>query len=318
MGESWVGDSGGVMRRLVDMAVADGSGVLHNVQQAYVGDGAGTPQLVWQRGGGTVSCWGNAMSWNAIEWAWAQFPGADFYNAYHDGALVWQGFAPSGSYYLQHGGLGSDTWHTYKVDAFQSGYLIATGSVSIKTNARGLITVEAYCSASASASFNQNGTNRNAAECYCGYYSSIHGNQQSLWSFNNIPGDLRNCYSLDSVQISVYCLHAFLNSGGKFGVVVHHGGQTVNGFGASNPGHTGVFGYYAALKPGWMNNSEWIEVGGNTCPGRTTVREEFRVNGAVGFGLAADSTSNTYYGYAAGNNQANEPRVYFRYRVWEP
>jgi prolyl-tRNA editing enzyme YbaK/EbsC (Cys-tRNA(Pro) deacylase) len=37
-----------------------------------------------------------------------------------------------------------------------------------------------------------------------------------------------------------------------------------------------------------------------SAPGRTSLAEEFRVNGAWGMGLASPSTSTNHYGYAAG------------------
>lgn len=156
----------------------------------------------------------------------------------------------------------------------------------------------------ASASYNGSNANRGSNELYYGYASSTHGQQKCLWNWN-IPADARWCISIDRIDVRVYNIHAYLNSGGSTGLVVHHGSN----IGGNYPGSTGILqhgganwligtpkpGYMSQDGSGWMTNIQVL-----TAPGRTTLAEEFRTQGAVGMGLASPSSSTNHYGYAAG------------------
>jgi hypothetical protein len=204
------------------------------------------------------------------------------------------------------------TAYTAKVETFKSGSLLATGTSNTVTTPAApppaavhkFVELEAI----ASASYNQSGQNRNVGECYYGYVSGIHGLQKSLWIWD-IPAAVRNCVSVDRIDVRVYNIHAYLNSGGSTGLVVHHGTSLPQGF----PGSTGILthmgsqwligtpkpGYMSQDGSGWMTNIHVL-----SAPGRTTLAEEFRVNGAWGMGLASPSTSTNHYGYAAGAGAA--------------
>jgi hypothetical protein len=204
------------------------------------------------------------------------------------------------------------TAYTAKVETFKSGSLLATGTSNTVTSPAApppaavhkLVELEAF----ASASYNQSGQNRAVGECYYGYTSSVHGLQKSLWIWD-IPADVRNCVSIDRIDVRVYNIHAYLNSGGSTGLVVHHGTTLPQGF----PGSTGILQYngqnwlIGTPKPGYMSQdgSGWMtNIHVLSAPGRTSLAEEFRVNGAWGMGLASPSTSTNHYGYAAGAGAA--------------
>jgi hypothetical protein len=157
-----------------------------------------------------------------------------------------------------------------------------------------------------------------AATCYYGNYGANNGMQKSLWRWD-IPADVRNCISIDRVDVRVWNKWHFLNSGGIVGLTIHHNPTLGNTFGGSTEilQHGGANWYVGAPKPGWLtqDGSGWMtNIHVLTSPGRTTLAEEFRVNGAQGMGLAARSTSQSDYGYAAGADapSGQKPAI----RIW--
>jgi hypothetical protein len=217
-----------------------------------------------------------------------------------------------------------------KVEAYYSGFApdiaVYTGEVAIGA-APPPPTVQKFVELEAvsSGSYNGSNGNRNSAECYYGYVSSVHGQQQSLWCWN-IPSDVRNCIRIDRIDVRVYNIHAYQNAGGSTGLVVHHGAFQ-GGFPASFPGRTGILQYggnnwlIGTPKPGYMSQdgSGWMtNIHVLTAPGRTTLAEEFRVNGAQGMGLASPSSSTAHYGYAAGATapSGQRPAIKIWYTVY--
>lgn len=207
-------------------------------------------------------------------------------------------------------GLASGTTYNYSVYGVTPGNKFGPGATASATTQLGQVQKKVILTATASASYNGAGNNRGVAEMYCGYYSGTNGLQKSLFSVA-VPAEMRNCISVDKVEISVYSQHSYYNSGGRFGLAVHHNPS----LGATFGGSTGIFAEFSAPKPGWMGGAQWHDITNYTCPGRTTVREEFRTQGANGFGLLAPNTSYTYYGYAHGATQTNKPQVAFTYTV---
>jgi hypothetical protein len=175
--------------------------------------------------------------------------------------------------------------------------------------------------ATRSISVNGSDQNRNVAQCYYGYYGSNNGNQKSQWYWP-IPDDVRNCVSIDRIDVRVYNIHAFLNSGGTTGLVVHHN-PVPGGYGATWPGCTEILTHMGSQwligtpKPGYMtqDGSGWMtNIHVLSAPGRTTLAEEFRVNGAQGMGLVAPNADQSHYGYAAGADapSGQKPAI----RIW--
>lgn len=211
-------------------------------------------------------------------------------------------------------GLAPSTNYTYTLEAYRGGVLIPTSDNSSSSTLVAPTTQKTWTgNATTNASYDGSNSNRGVAELYCGYFSSTNGNQKSLWYFA-VPTEIRGCVSIDKVELSVYSRHHFLNSGGKFGVVVHHGSYP-SSFPGTFPGSTGIFVELDAPKPGWLGGAQWVDVTNYTTPGRTTVKEEFRTNTAWGFGLAAPSTSTNYYGYADGVGQTNPPAIRITYTI---
>jgi hypothetical protein len=183
--------------------------------------------------------------------------------------------------------------------------------------------VQKFVEVEATRSITVNGSdqNRNVAQCYYGNYGSNNGNQKSQWYWP-IPADVRNCVSIDRIDVRVYNIHAFLNSGGSTGLVVHHN-PVPGGYGATWPGATGILthmgnqwligtpkpGYMSQDGSGWMTNIHVL-----SAPGRTTLAEEFRVNGAQGMGLVSPDANQSHYGYAAGASapSGQKPAI----RIW--
>ena len=160
------------------------------------------------------------------------------------------------------------------------------------------------------------------ANCYYGMTTlsggSTWGEQKSLARFD-IPGEIRNCVSVDSVQIKWYNLHHNNNSGGQVSMVAHHNTTLGTTFGGSTGAlllDTGASVLWPAPKPGWINGqappNEWYHVGFLHSSGRPTIYEEIRVQGLQGFGLIrpVGISGNAGYGYAARN-----PRLYIKYTV---
>jgi hypothetical protein len=252
-----------------------------------------------------------AASYSQINLAWTDPSGSvDQYQLLRGSTVIYTGTGKSKS----DTGLSPSTSYSYTLKALRAGAVIPpTDTATAKTPARPTTQKTITLGAVSSASYQGDGDNRGVGEMYCGYYSGTNGRQKSLMCVD-VPADLRNCVSVDKVEISFRVLHAYLGSGGKMGVRVHHGNYRT-GFPASFPGGTDNFREYSASANQWLGGAQWLDVTNIAVPGRTTVKEEFRVNGAWGFGLAAPNDSTTYYGYCAGANQANEPQVRFTYTV---
>jgi len=217
-----------------------------------------------------------------------------------------------------------------KVDSFDAaGNGLNTATTNTVTmGARPVVYVqrEVYLDAVDAKSYRGNNAQRTdssgLANCYYGMTTlsggSTWGEQKSLARFD-IPGEIRNCVSVDSVQIKWYNNHHDQNSGGKVSMVAHHNPTLGTTFGGSTGAlllDTGASVLWPAPKPGWINGqappNEWYHVGFLHSSGRPTIYEEIRVQGLQGFGLIrpVGISGNAGYGYAARN-----PRLYIKYTV---
>ena len=161
------------------------------------------------------------------------------------------------------------------------------------------------------ASYKGNGAQRTDSDGltygYSGYYSSTWGNQKSNFRFD-IPSDLRNCKSVDKVEVSIYNVHAYNNSGRDVQLAIHHYGD----LSANTSGSSGTFTTRTGGKPGWVGGAEWIDITGYVLPNRYWMAEEFRVHGACGVTMNSGPTSSqAYYGYVR-----NDVRMRFTYTVY--
>lgn len=162
--------------------------------------------------------------------------------------------------------------------------------------------------AAGSRTYNGSNADRGVAEMYYGFYSSVNGVQKSRFWFN-IPADMRNCVSIDRIDLAFWGQHTYPNGGNQVYLAIIHD--------ANNIGSTGALNWtFNVPKGGWVgphDGSGWcIGLQDLTSPGRTSMAEEFRALGAVGFSLVATTTAQSGYGYCQGATQANYPRM----RVW--
>lgn len=245
-------------------------------------------------------------AWNAVALSWSDAAkgSIDQYRVKRSGTAIYTG---SGSSHSDTGRSASTTYN-YTLESLRAGAVVLpTPADSATTPARPTVTNTITLSAVGAGSWNGSGNLRTSSACYYGYYSSTHGYQRSLVSFN-IPSDVRNCISISDVQFSWYNSHHYYNSGGKVSMVLHHGYFTTAP--ATFPGSTGVLTNsggsqitWTAPKPGWFNGTQWNSLTNLKTSRGHTVQEEFRTKGAVGLGLYWATTGQNGYGYAQTNPQ---------------
>jgi hypothetical protein len=163
-----------------------------------------------------------------------------------------------------------------------------------------------------------NGTQRyyNSNALYSGYFSGTNGNQRSSARFN-IPGDLRNCKSVDKVEFSAWNDHAYngdltSSPGRTVWLAVHHYGD-LNSANGIRYGSTAPFASFrAAKRDAWVGGAQWVDITNYVCPGRYSVKEEFRRWGAQGLHFhQAPNNSQAHYGYVR-----NDVRLRITYTVY--
>ena len=244
------------------------------------------------------------LAWNYAEIGWtdSQQNSVDQYDTYLNN--VYQETSSSPSDHLSGVGLAASTAYTGMVVSYRGGVEIAPrGYTSFTSPARPTVQ-KVYESVRAQyASYHENGSNRGSAELYYGWYSTNWGVQksQARWDF---PADMRNCISIDSIQLRWWNQHHFLASSGVVGMAVHHNTNLGGSYGGST-GSIGIYGIgdnynWPAPRQSWINGTEWFHMNDGYTPGRTSVKEEFRVNGAQGFELRTNQGgSQNGYGYAS-------------------
>jgi hypothetical protein len=163
------------------------------------------------------------------------------------------------------------------------------------------------------ASYNGSNAVRGSNPLYYGYYSGTQGDQKSQVRFA-IPAEIRNCHSVDRVELRWWNQHHFANSGGTVSMVAHHNGSL-----GSYGGSTGVLldggnqVRWPAPKPGWINGTEWYDLAWLTSAGRAiSIAEEIRVHNLQGFGLVAAVGGQSGYGYASADPQL---RIHYTVRT---
>ena len=195
-----------------------------------------------------------------------------------------------------HTGLAASTAYNYAIDAVRGTQVWQNvGYTATTTKAPTIQQKVATLGASSSGSYSGNtGAKRtDTSNFYSGYYSGTWGQQGSAFMFA-IPGDLRNCVSVDKVEISIQNVHSYSNGGVTQHLAVSHT-QTA---GSSWPGATGAFGGRATAKGGWYGGAEWVDITRDVEPTfGDTVAENFRVRGAWGICLVAPSSAQGYYSY---------------------
>lgn len=287
-------------RPLTDPKVGDPGGVRRDVQKVWVGTPSGN-KLVYQRAV-PVDLAAAAAAWNQINLTWNNAGAGITYELKRGSSVIYSGTGLSKA----DTGLAANTTYSYTLTARSGSVVLSSDTASAKTPARPQTQKTWTGSRTSYASWTGGCANRGTAELYSGYYSSTQGNQRSHANFT-IPAEIRNCVRIDQVWISAWNLHSFNGSGRTVQLAVNHGATA-----GASCGSTGTAVGLSAAKPGWVGGAEWVEVGGYVCPGRTTIKEEFRVNGAQGFTFNQGPDNNqAYYGYCR-----NDVRIRIVYTVW--
>ncbi|QAX92943.1 hypothetical protein SEA_WHEEHEIM_35 [Streptomyces phage WheeHeim] len=156
--------------------------------------------------------------------------------------------------------------------------------------------------ANESASFQEDGTNRNISDLYQGRYSSTNGNQYSMIGFDDatIRSNLSGA-TINKVELYLNNNHFYSNSGGN-AIIGTHNQTTLSGSHSSSQINDNLqqthFDY---------GQAKWI-----TIP--NSIGNALRDNTAKGIALGpGPSTSQSYYGYFAGNGQSGEPQLRITY-----
>ena len=152
--------------------------------------------------------------------------------------------------------------------------------------------------ANESASYQEDGTNRGIASCYQGRYSATNGNQYSMIGFDDatIRSNLSGA-TINKVELYLNNNHFYSNSGGN-AVIGTHNQTTLSGSHSSSQITDNLqqthFDY---------GQAKWI-----TIP--NSIGNALRDNTAKGIALGpGPSTSQSYYGYFAGNGESGEAQL---------
>lgn len=173
--------------------------------------------------------------------------------------------------------------------------------------------------ASTCASYNgdlERRTDDNAAEnAYYGYYDSTLGSQRchARW---DIPSEIRNCVSVDKVELKWWNRLASTAQPDRVAFVAHRDeqlGAYSNSLGAIF-NSTGVQRREDTESGGWISGSEWMDFSYTYAAryGRN-VDEEIRSYNMQGFGLIPFDSGNAGYGYAS-----KEPQLRITYTILAP
>lgn len=156
--------------------------------------------------------------------------------------------------------------------------------------------------ANESASYQEDGSNRGIADCYQGRYSATNGNQYSMIGFDDalIRSDTSGS-TINKVELYLNNNHFYSNSGGN-AVIGTHNQTTLSGSHSSSQINDNLQQTHFDL-----GQAKWI-----TIP--NSIGTALRDNTAKGIALGpGPTTSQSYYGYFAGNGQSGEPQLRITY-----
>jgi hypothetical protein len=269
------------------------------VSRIWVGTSGGN-RLVWQRVP-ALSLTATPVAWDGIDLAWTDLGPGVTYNVDCDpsGRLVTGTAAES----FQHRGLSGGVYYAYRVDAFSGGTKIAEAHSNATTPAKPqpqFVQKVWQGAAVEAASYTGSNALRGRSPLYYGYYSSNQGTQKSQVRFA-IPGEIRNCVSVDRVELRWWNQHTYLGTGGRVSIVGHHNPSLSTYGGNTGPllERDGSQVRWPAPRANWINSTEWFDLGWLTSAGRYSVAEEIRIHGLHGFGLVAADGGQNGYGYAS-------------------
>lgn len=156
--------------------------------------------------------------------------------------------------------------------------------------------------ANESASYQEDGSNRGVASCYQGRYSATNGNQFSMIGFDDatIRSNLSGA-TINKVELYLNNNHFYSNSGGN-AVIGTHNQTTLSGSHSSSQINDNLQQTHFDL-----GQAKWI-----TIP--NSIGNALRDNTAKGIALGpGPTTSQSYYGYFAGNGESGEPQLRITY-----
>lgn len=186
----------------------------------------------------------------------------------------------------------SDVGESIPVDVYDMG----TGGGSPPTQY-----VKTYA-ANESASYQEDGSNRGVSSCYQGRYSATNGNQYSMIGFDDatIRSNLAGA-TINKVELYLNNNHFYSNSGGN-AVIGTHNQTTLSGSHSSSQITDNIQQTHFDL-----GQAKWI-----TIP--NSIGNALRDNTAKGIALGpGPTTSQSYYGYFAGNGESGEPQLRITY-----
>lgn len=141
------------------------------------------------------------------------------------------------------------------------------------------------------------------SDIYQGYYDGTNGNQKSLigFDYSTIASDLSGA-TVTKCELTMTNLHWYYNSGGTAVIGTHN--QSVSSAPSS----------FGSVTSDRVESSGWPKGGTRTVDLGTTIGGEFAAGTSKGLVLGpGPSTSKTYYGYFAGQNSTNKPKLKITY-----
>lgn len=174
-------------------------------------------------------------------------------------------------------------------------FSLGTGTTPVQTYTK-------TYAANGSASFQSNGTNRGVASCYQGYYSGTNGNQYSMIAFPyaTIQADLAGA-TVTKTELYLNNNHFYSNAGGT-AIIGYHNQSSVSGNHSSSQITDNV-----DTESFTYGQAKWFTV-------TNTIGNAFKNNTAKGIALGpGPSSSQSYYGYFAGNGESGEPQLRITY-----
>jgi hypothetical protein len=315
-----VGTAGG-RKRVTNPVVGTAAGN-KPVSKIWVGTGGGN-KLVWQRTTMATTVTATAVSTTGIDVSWTATQGA-VYSLFRrrTGVAGEVGLvANTSARTYSDRGLVEGAEYIYYVNVVVNGALVGHSNLASVTT--GVTPPPAFVQKSwtgaavEAASYTGSNSLRTRNPLYYGYYSSNQGTQKSQVRFD-IPAEIRNCVSVDKVEVRWWNQHTYLGTGGTVSMVAHHNGNLSSYTGNTGPllMPNGEQVRWSAPRGGFIGGGEWYEVGFlHSYSGgvrRPDINEEIRVGGLTGFGLVEAVGGTSGYGYASADPQL---RIHYTIRT---
>lgn len=262
------------------------AGARHDVDVAYAYEG-GQRHLVWERE--PLALTANATAWNSVSLSWVGPSGsADSFTLKRGSTTIYTGANRS----YTDGGRAASTSYTYSLEAWRGGVKVDSDSATVKTPARPTQQKTVTLDADWIQSWRGSGSKRtDNGYMYHGWdsYSSPAGYYVGAAKFP-IPSDVRNCKSVDKVEIRFYNIHTYNGTGADYYLGYHTSSSEPSG----KPATTRKAWIHVA-KPGWYGYANHT----------SAFATALRTGNMWGYSFGPGTSSNvSQYGYAD-SNKAN-------------